>query len=276
MVVSPEVRPSATATAEQAVSVKHVSMVYKVRGGEVVALDDVSLDVAPGELVTLIGPSGCGKSTLLRLVADILQPTLGELTVDGLSPHDARTRHAYSFVFQNPVMLPWMSLQRNVELALNIIGSTKGSERASIARERIELVGLGGFEEALPSQLSGGMRQRGAIARALTTSPDLLLMDEPFGALDEITRERMNFELLRILRQTGAAVLFVTHSIDEAVILSDRIVVMTPRPGRIRSIVDIDLPKPRSADTRYLPRFTELTLAVRRALHDADADDRAE
>jgi NitT/TauT family transport system ATP-binding protein len=275
MVVAPEARPPSTATADLAVSVKHVSMVYKVKSGEVIALDDVSLDVAPGELVTLIGPSGCGKSTLLRIVADILQPTLGELRVDGMTPYEARKRHAYSFVFQNPVMLPWLSLQRNVELALNIVGS-KASEARSLARERIELVGLGGFEEALPSQLSGGMRQRGAIARALTTSPDLLLMDEPFGALDEITRERMNFELLRILRQTGAAVLFVTHSIDEAVILSDRIVVMTPRPGRIRSIIDIDLPKPRSSDTRYLPRFVELTLAVRRALHDADADDRAE
>jgi NitT/TauT family transport system ATP-binding protein len=261
--------------ADLAVSVKQVSMVYTVKSGQVIALDDVSLDVAPGELVTLIGPSGCGKSTLLRLVADILHPTLGEIVVDGLAPHEARKRHAYSFVFQNPVMFPWLNLQRNVEFAMDIVGSQK-AERADLARSMIDLVGLSGFEEALPNQLSGGMRQRAAIARALTMRPDLLLMDEPFGALDEITRERMNFELLRILRQTGAAVMFVTHSIDEAVILSDRIVVMTPRPGRIRSIIDIDLPKPRSSDTRYLPRFVELTLAVRRALHDADADDRTE
>ncbi|MGE3271195.1 MAG: ABC transporter ATP-binding protein [Chloroflexota bacterium] len=273
MAIAPEARPPVTDPSTLAVSVKNVSMVYTVKTGEVVALDNVSLDVRPGELVTLIGPSGCGKSTLLRIVADILQPTLGELTVDGMTPHEARSRRKYSFVFQNPVMLPWLSLQKNVELALNIIGSDAG-ERARTARELIELVGLGGFEEALPNQLSGGMRQRGAIARALTTKPDILLMDEPFGALDEITRERMNFELLRILKQTGAAVMFVTHSIDEAVILSDRIVVMTARPGRIRSVFDIDLPKPRSSETRYLPRFTELTLEVRRALHDAD--DRSE
>jgi NitT/TauT family transport system ATP-binding protein len=252
-----------------AVQIKNVSMVYSVRGGEVFAVDDVSLDVAPGEFVSLIGPSGCGKSTLLRLVADILQPTNGAIAVDGMTTHEARRRHAYSFVFQNPVLFPWLNLQRNVEFALDIVGS-KRSERAALANEMIELVGLKGFEEAFPNQLSGGMRQRAAIARALTMRPDLLLMDEPFGALDEITRERMNFELLRILRQTGAAVLFVTHSIDEAVILSDRIVVMTPRPGKIRTIVDIDLPKPRSSDTRYLPRFVELTLAVRRAIHDAD------
>jgi NitT/TauT family transport system ATP-binding protein len=275
MAVAQDARPTTATAADLAVGIKHVSMVYKVKGGEVIALDDVSLDVVPGELVTLIGPSGCGKSTLLRLVADILQPTIGEIVVDGLTPHEARQRHAYSFVFQNPVMFPWLDLQRNVEFALDIVGSKKG-DRADLARGLIDLVGLSGFEEALPNQLSGGMRQRAAIARALTMRPDLLLMDEPFGALDEITRERMNFELLRILRQTGAAVLFVTHSIDEAVILSDRIVVMTPRPGRIRTIIDIDLPKPRSSDTRYLPRFVELTLKVRRALHDADADDRAE
>jgi NitT/TauT family transport system ATP-binding protein len=269
MALAPEMPPPVTDLTTLAVSVKNVSMVYTVKTGQVIALDNVSLEVKPGELVTLIGPSGCGKSTLLRLVADILQPTLGELVVDGLAPSEARKRRAYSFVFQNPVMLPWLSLQKNVELALNIIGSNP-AERARTACELIELVGLGGFEEALPNQLSGGMRQRGAIARAHTTTPDILLMDEPFGALDEITRERMNFELLRILKQTGAAVMFVTHSIDEAVILSDRIVVMTSRPGRIRDIIDIDLPKPRSSDTRYLPRFTELTLEVRRALHDAD------
>lgn len=269
MALAPEMPPPFIDLGSLAVSVKNVSMVYTVKSGQVIALDNVSLDVKPGELVTLIGPSGCGKSTLLRLVADILQPTLGELVVDGLTPSEARKRRAYSFVFQNPVMLPWLSLQKNVELALNIIGSNP-VERTRTARELIELVGLGGFEEALPNQLSGGMRQRGAIARALTTKPDILLMDEPFGALDEITRERMNFELLRILKQTGAAVMFVTHSIDEAVILSDRIVVMTPRPGRIRDIIDIDLPKPRSSETRYLPRFMELTLEVRRALHDAD------
>jgi NitT/TauT family transport system ATP-binding protein len=254
-----------------AVTVRGVSMRYRTRSGEVHALDDVSLDVAPGELVTIIGPSGCGKSTLLRLVADILVPTLGTIAVDGLSPHEARKRHAYSFVFQNPVLFPWLNLRQNVEFALKIVGSAR-RDRADLAGEMIQLVGLAGFEDAFPSQLSGGMRQRAAIARALTMRPDLLLMDEPFGALDEITRERMNFELLQILEQTGAAVLFVTHSLDEAVILSDRVVVMTARPGRIETIVPIDLPGPRSSETRYTPRFVELTQTVRRALHRADAD----
>jgi NitT/TauT family transport system ATP-binding protein len=246
-------------------------MRYRTRGGEIHALDDVSLDVSPGELVTIIGPSGCGKSTLLRLVADILAPTAGAITVDGLTPREARRHHAYSFVFQNPVLFPWLNLRRNVEFGLKIVGSTRGA-RAELADEMIRLVGLDGFEEAFPSQLSGGMRQRAAIARALTMRPNLLLMDEPFGALDEITRERMNFEFLRILAQTGAAVLFVTHSLDEAVILSDRVVVMTPRPGRVESIVPIDLPWPRSPETRYSPQFVALTQTVRRAIHRADAD----
>jgi NitT/TauT family transport system ATP-binding protein len=250
-------------------------MIYKVKQSEILAVDDVSLDVGPGELVSLIGPSGCGKSTLLRLVADILQPTDGRIEVDGVSPQQARRRHAFSFVFQNPVMFPWLNLLENVEFALQIIGS-KRETRTAIARELIALVGLDGFEDAMPNQLSGGMRQRAAIARALTMRPDLLLMDEPFGALDEITRERMNFELLRILAQTGAAVLFVTHSIDEAVILSDRILVMTSRPGRIRSVIPIDLPKPRRPADRYAPDFVETTLIVRKALHDADAVDRAD
>jgi NitT/TauT family transport system ATP-binding protein len=261
----------ATSTPLPAVRVQNVSMVYSVKRSPLVALEDVSLELQAGEFVSLIGPSGCGKSTLLRLIADILVPIAGHIEVAGLSPREARRRHAYSFVFQNPTLFPWLTLQQNVEFALSIVGSS-ATVRHSTARHLIELVGLGGFEEALPSQLSGGMRQRAAIARALTLEPNLLLMDEPFGALDEITRERMNLELLRILRQTGASVLFVTHSIDEAVILSDRILVMTPRPGRIRAEIPIELAKPREAATRFQPAFVETTIAVRRALYDADRD----
>jgi NitT/TauT family transport system ATP-binding protein len=262
---------ASVSVAQPAVAVRGVTMRYRAKSGDVLALDDVSLDVAPGEFVSLIGPSGCGKSTLLRLVADILAPTAGTIHIDGASPREARKDRAYSFVFQNPVLFPWLTLRENVEFGLKIVGSGK-RERAAEAEAMIRLVGLAGFEAAYPSQLSGGMRQRAAIARALTMRPRLLLMDEPFGALDEITRERMNFELLRILEQTGAAVLFVTHSIDEAVILSDRIVVMSPRPGRIEEVVPIDLPRPRSPATRYAPEFVATAHAVRRSLHRADVD----
>jgi NitT/TauT family transport system ATP-binding protein len=254
-----------------AVAARNVSMVYQLKGkGEgVLALDDFSLDMRPGELVSIIGPSGCGKSTFMRLVADLIRPTAGEIQVCGMSPPEARRTRAYSFVFQNPVLFPWLTLEQNVGFALKIIG-TPARERRTIVRERIELVGLAGFENALPRQLSGGMRQRAAIARALTLNPSLLLMDEPFGALDEITRDRMNLELLRVLSETGAAVLFVTHSIDEAVILSDRIVVMTPRPGRILKVIPIDLPKPRNRATRYLPAFVQATIQAREALHEGE------
>jgi NitT/TauT family transport system ATP-binding protein len=251
-----------------AVSASNVTMSFHVNDEELLVLEDFSLDLAPGEFLTLIGPSGCGKSTFLRLVADILAPKAGTIQVNGSSPHEARRGHAYSFVFQNPTLFPWLTLAKNVELALEITGSDRKT-RAEIAADRIALVGLAGFENYRPRQLSGGMRQRAAIARALTSYPKLLLMDEPFGALDEITRERMNLELLSILSATGAAVLFVTHSIDEAVILSDRIVVLSPRPGRIKSIIPIDLPRPRDRETRFLPEFTSLAGRVRRALQDA-------
>jgi NitT/TauT family transport system ATP-binding protein len=254
-----------------AVAARNVSKMYQLKGkgNDVLALDDFSLDLRPGELVSIIGPSGCGKSTFLRLVADLIQPTAGEIQVCGMTPSEARRTRAYSFVFQNPVLFPWLTLAENVEFALDITG-VPARQRRERAREQIELVGLRGFESALPRQLSGGMRQRAAIARALTLNPSLLLMDEPFGALDEITRDRMNLELLRVLSETGAAVLFVTHSIDEAVILSDRIVVMSPRPGRLVATIPIDLPKPRDRSTRYLPEFVEATIQARKALHEGE------
>jgi NitT/TauT family transport system ATP-binding protein len=200
------------------------------------ALDGIELTVADGEFVSLIGPSGCGKSTLLRVVADLEQPTGGSVTVGGKSPRRARLDQDYGIAFQQAGLLEWRTVAENVELPLHVHGVAK-PERRTRAAELLELVGLGEFAQARPSQLSGGMQQRVAIARALAPRPKLLLMDEPFGALDEMTRERMQAELLRIALETGAAVLFVTHSIPEAVVLSDRVVVMSPRPGRITEIV---------------------------------------
>jgi NitT/TauT family transport system ATP-binding protein len=221
-----------------AVEVTGVSRIFPRRKGEgVIALDDVHLAVSEGEFVSLIGPSGCGKSTLLRIIADLDSPTAGSLTVFGKSAHQARLDQDYGIAFQQAGLLPWRTVAANVGLPLEVhdVGSRARRDRVT---ELLELVGLGDFAKAYPDELSGGMQQRVAIARALAESPRLLLMDEPFGALDEITRERMQGELVRICGDTGAAVVFVTHSIPEAVFLSDRVVVMTPRPGRIIEIVD--------------------------------------
>jgi NitT/TauT family transport system ATP-binding protein len=207
------------------------------RFGDVHALDQVDLDVGTGEFVSLIGPSGCGKSTLLRVVADLEQPTAGSVHVGGKPPRQARVDQDYGIAFQQAGLLEWRTVTENVELPLQVHGVGKAERRAR-ATELLELVGLADFAGSRPGELSGGMQQRVAIGRALAPSPKLLLMDEPFGALDEMTRERMQAELLRIVRETAAAVLFVTHSIPEAVVLSDRVVVMSPRPGRITEIVD--------------------------------------
>jgi NitT/TauT family transport system ATP-binding protein len=206
------------------------------RFGDVHALDGIDLDVGAGEFVSLIGPSGCGKSTLLRVVADLEQPTSGSVLVGGKAPHRARVDQDYGIAFQQAGLLEWRSVAENVELPLHVHGVDKARRRERAA-ELLELVGLAEFARSRPGELSGGMQQRVAIARALAPRPRLLLMDEPFGALDEMTRERMQTELLRIARESGAAVLFVTHSIPEAVVLSDRVVVMSPRPGRITEVV---------------------------------------
>ena len=227
------------------------------------------LAIQPGERASIIGPSGCGKSTLLRIFGNILDPTAGSVSMKGKQTRDARKARNYSFVFQHSVMLPWRNLQENVEIAMEVSHVGTGKERREKARELIDLVGLSGFEDRYPNQLSGGMRQRGAIARALTMSPDFLLMDEPFGALDEINRERLNFELLRILAATSATLLLVTHSIPEAVILSDRVYVMTPRPGRITQVIDVDLPRERTPAIRDHTRFVECESILRHALYGA-------
>jgi NitT/TauT family transport system ATP-binding protein len=226
-------------TGNHAIQVSGVGRVFGGgrKGGGVIALDDVRLEVADGEFVSLIGPSGCGKSTLLRIVADLDSPTSGSLTVFGKTTRQARIDQDYGIAFQQAGLLPWRTVSANVGLPLEVHGVAR-SDRQDRVAQLLEMVGLTDFARAYPDQLSGGMQQRVAIARALAESPRLLLMDEPFGALDEITRERMQTELVRICAETGAAVLFVTHSIPEAVFLSDRVVVMSPRPGRIVDIVD--------------------------------------
>ncbi|MDQ3879716.1 MAG: ABC transporter ATP-binding protein [Chloroflexota bacterium] len=235
-----------------------------------VALEGIDLTIGTGEFVSFIGPSGCGKSTLLRVIGDLTEPSDGGVEVNGKPATRARTDRDYGMVFQAPVLFEWRTIEANVQLPLEIAGMSK-RDRERRAREMLALVELHDFGRHHPWQLSGGMQQRAAIARALALEPKLLLMDEPFGALDEMTRERMNDELLRIWERTGTTIVFVTHSIPEAVFLSDRVVVMTPRPGRITQIVDIDLPRPRNVETRELPRYFELITAVREALRGSPA-----
>ncbi len=243
--------------------------------GGVVALEDIELEVRPRDFVSLIGPSGCGKSTLLRIVADLIQPTSGDVVVNGKPARQARLDRDYGIVFQDAVLYDWRTVGRNIELPLEMLGWDR-KRRQERMREMVELVELSGFEKHHPWQLSGGMQQRVSIARALSFSPPLLLMDEPFGALDEMTRERLNGELLRIWDGTGSTIVFVTHSIAEAVFLSTRVVVMSPRPGRIQGIVDIDLPQPRTQATREGTRYAELIREVRRLLRQGGGLDTGE
>jgi NitT/TauT family transport system ATP-binding protein len=237
------------------------------RGGQALttALEGIDLEIRRGEFVSLIGPSGCGKSTLLRIVGDLIEPSNGEVTVNGKPARRARLDRDYGMVFQAPVLFDWRTVEDNVKLPLEILGKDAAT-RTKRAREMLELVELGDFLKHHPYQLSGGMQQRVAIARALAFEPSILLMDEPFGALDEMTRERMNDEVLRIWEQTGTTIIFVTHSIPEAVFLSSRVVVMSARPGRITKVVDVDLPRPRTVDTREQRRYFETITEVREAL----------
>jgi NitT/TauT family transport system ATP-binding protein len=242
------------------------------RFGPTTALEGIDLEIEEREFVSLIGPSGCGKSTLLRIVGDLIQPTSGKTVVNGKPARQARVDRDYGIVFQDPVLYDWRTVAKNIALPLELARWGR-SRRAVKVKEMLELVELTGFEGHHPWQLSGGMQQRVSIARALSFDPALLLMDEPFGALDEMTRERMNLELLRIWEASGSTVVFVTHSIAEAVFLSTRVVVMSPRPGRISDVIPVDVPYPRTAATREEPRFFELVTRVREALHlghDAD------
>jgi NitT/TauT family transport system ATP-binding protein len=247
-----------------AVELSGVGKTFSARRGTVEALQEIELTIGRGEFVSLIGPSGCGKSTLLRIIADLLQPTTGSVLINGKPARRARLDQDYGIAFQQAGLLDWRTVQANIELPLELHGIDRSKRRAR-ASELIELVGLTEFATHRPPQLSGGMQQRVAIARALAESPTLLLMDEPFGALDEMTRERMQNELVRIAGETGAAVVFVTHSIPEAVFLSDRVVVMSARPGRISDIVPVDLGR-RTDDTREAPEFYAAITQVREAL----------
>jgi NitT/TauT family transport system ATP-binding protein len=251
--------------ADTVIDVRNLGLVFETPDAPVEALKDINLEIRRGEFVTFIGPSGCGKTTLMRIIADLEQPTAGSVTVNGVTPREARLKRAYGYIFQAAALYPWRNIQRNVELPHEIMGVPK-AERAAKAKRYLDLVGLKGFEKKFPFQLSGGMQQRASIARALSFDPDLLLMDEPFGALDEITRDRMNEELLRIWGETKKTVIFVTHSIDEAVLLSTKIVIMSARPGRIIDVIDSNLPAHRTLETRESPEAQVLAHRIRQGL----------
>ena len=254
-----------------AVEVRKASLVYNPLEAPVHALSEVDLAIRPGEFVSLIGPSGCGKTTLLRVIADLEHITAGEVLVNGVPPREARLARAYGYVFQAPGLFPWRTVLGNVKLPLQIHGRS-ARECETIAREQLDRVGLTGFESKYPWQLSGGMQQRVSIARALSFEPRILMMDEPFGALDEITRDRLNEQLQQLWQRERRTVVFVTHSIAEAVYLSTRIVIMSPRPGRIVKVIESSLPDTRTLDMRDSSEFVQLAHEVREALahgHDA-------
>ncbi len=261
MTVAPPVSDNTTL----AVDVRKASLVYNPHEAPVHALSEVDLTIAPGEFVSLIGPSGCGKTTLLRVIADLEHITSGSVLVNGVSPQDARLARAYGYVFQAPGLFPWRSVLGNVKLPLQIHGRS-AAQCDAIARDQLARVGLTGFESKYPWQLSGGMQQRVSIARALSFEPRILMMDEPFGALDEITRDRLNEQLQQLWQRERRTVVFVTHSIAEAVYLSSRIVIMSPRPGRIVKVIESPLPVERTLDMRDSAAFVNVAHEVREAL----------
>ncbi len=251
--------------AKPVIEVEDLSLTFQTADGPVYALSEVNLTVNAGDFVSFIGPSGCGKTTLLRVIADLERQTAGRISVNGVTPEEARLGRAYGYVFQAAALYPWRTVERNVMLPLEIMGMS-AAERKDRAARYLDLVNLKGFEKKFPWQLSGGMQQRVSIARALSFEPDLLLMDEPFGALDEITRDHLNEQLLRLWERTGKTVIFVTHSIPEAVFLSSKIVVMSPRPGRIIDVIDSNLPPDRTLDARESQEFAEIAHRVREGL----------
>src|ERR1700730_9511579 len=253
------------------IRVEQVSMVFYGRGEPVIALEKVDMHVPAGRFVAIIGPSGCGKSTLLRLVADVMQPFAGTISLGAETPRAARHDHALGFVFQAPTLLPWRTVRQNIELPLDVVGRRSALRSGHSTAELMELVGLQGFDNALPHELSGGMQQRVAIARALALKPDVLLLDEPFGALDEIRQQRMNLERRRIWAESSTTALLVTHSIAEAVFMSDQVHIMSARPGRIISVIDVPLARPRSLDMMRTPVFFDAVNRVRDGLFGGDA-----
>jgi NitT/TauT family transport system ATP-binding protein len=258
--------------AEAAIEINGLSLSFDTADGPVQALSNVSLRIARGDFVSFIGPSGCGKTTLLRAVADLESPTSGSIRVNGMSPREARASRAYGYVFQAPALYPWRTVARNIALPLEIMGFSRAEREARVAKG-LELVNLSGFGGKYPWQLSGGMQQRASIARALSFDPDLLLMDEPFGALDEIVRDMLNQQLLRLWEVTGKTVLFVTHSIPEAVFLSTHIVVMSPRPGRVYDVIECNFPRDRQLEIRETPEFIAVANRVRHGLREGHSYD---
>jgi NitT/TauT family transport system ATP-binding protein len=250
---------------ESAIEICDLSLIFATADAPIIALSNIDLSIKRGEFVSLIGPSGCGKTTLMRVIADLEHQTEGAITVNGVSPQEARLARAYGYVFQAPALFAWRNVLRNVTLPLEIMGMAR-EERLRRAAKYLEMVGLNGFERKFPWQLSGGMQQRVSIARALSFEPQMLLMDEPFGALDEITRDHLNEHLIRLWEQTRKTVVFVTHSISEAVFLSTKIVVMSPRPGRIMEVIESNLPAKRALDIRETPDFLAVAQRVREAL----------
>ncbi len=245
------------------IAARDVGLTYQTNDGPVFALSKINLDVAEGEFVSLIGPSGCGKTTLLRAIADLEKTTEGVLSVNAMTPEQARMNRAYGYVFQAPALYPWRTVERNVGLPLEIMGL---DDQAGRVQRNLDLVNLSGFEKKFPWQLSGGMQQRVSIARALAFDPKLLLMDEPFGALDEIVRDKLNQQLLELWGRTSKTIVFVTHSIPEAVFLSTKIIVMSPRPGRIIDVIETNLPRARTLDVRETPEFLKIAHRVREGL----------
>jgi len=254
------------------IKAEHLDLTFQTNDGPVQALKDVDLEIGKGEFVSFIGPSGCGKTTFLRVIAALEHPTGGSVTVNGMSPDEARQRRAYGYVFQAAGLYPWRSIERNIKLPLEIMGFDK-SEQDRRVRDVLQLVDLEGFGKKYPWQLSGGMQQRASIARALAFDADILLMDEPFGALDEIVRDHLNEQLLALWARTEKTIGFVTHSIPEAVYLSTKIVVMSPRPGRITDIIESPLPKARPLDIRDTPEFLAVAHRVREGLRAGHAYD---
>ncbi len=257
--------PAAAAPGSSVIDIRNLSLTFVTNDGPVEALSGIDLSVNRGEFVSLIGPSGCGKTTLLRVIADLERPTGGSISVNGVTPEQARQKRAYGYVFQAAALYPWRNIARNVGLPLEIMGLSR-AERDKRVADNLALVNLTGFERKFPWQLSGGMQQRVSIARALAVEPELLLMDEPFGALDEIVRDHLNEQLLQLWAKTGKTVIFVTHSIPEAVFLSTRIVVMSPRPGKVHDIIPSTLPRERNLDIRETPEFLKIAHRVRQGL----------
>ncbi len=247
------------------VSAKNLSLTFQTNDGPVHALSEIDLDIGKGEFVSFIGPSGCGKTTFLRVIADLEQPTSGEISVNGMTPQQARQVRAYGYVFQAAGLYPWRTIERNIALPLEIMGYSKSDQKARV-EQTLDLVNLTGFEKKFPWQLSGGMQQRASIARALAFDADLLLMDEPFGALDEIVRDHLNEQLLQLWDRTNKTICFVTDSIPEAVYLSTKIVVMSPRPGRIADVIESTLPRERPLDIRETKEFLDIAHRVREGL----------